>query len=97
MAGVVERGIGAKGYPGTWEISTLPAEVFFQSVLRSQGTTEVKRDERREVVAARSTDEAGIAAQATLQREGTAWLRNREKERWQGYLPLRTSQRNFYG
>ena len=28
-AGVVERGIGAKGYPGTWEISSLPAEVFF--------------------------------------------------------------------
>jgi hypothetical protein len=28
-AGVVERGIDAKGYPGTWEISTLPAENFF--------------------------------------------------------------------
>jgi hypothetical protein len=27
--GVVERGIGAKGYPGTWEISRLPAEFFF--------------------------------------------------------------------
>jgi hypothetical protein len=34
-AGVVERGIGAKGYPGTWEISTLPAEFFF-----SVGTVE---------------------------------------------------------
>jgi hypothetical protein len=29
--GVVEGGIGAKGYPGTWEISTLPAEGFFFS------------------------------------------------------------------
>jgi hypothetical protein len=81
-AGVVERGIGAKGYSGTWEISTLPAEVFFFSrYCGSQGTTEAKQDERREVVAARSTEEAGIAAQATLRREGAAWLRNREEER----------------
>jgi len=37
-AGVVERGTGAKGYPGTWEISALPAEeVFFQLVSRNQG------------------------------------------------------------
>ena len=37
-AGVVERGIGAKGYPGTWEISLLPAEgFFFRSVSRNQG------------------------------------------------------------
>jgi hypothetical protein len=30
-AGVVERGKGAKGYPGTWEISSLPTEGFFFS------------------------------------------------------------------
>ena len=36
-AGVAERGIGAKGYPGTWEISALPAEGFFWSVSRNQG------------------------------------------------------------
>ena len=30
-AGVAERGIGAKGYPGTWEISSLPTEGFFFS------------------------------------------------------------------
>jgi len=44
-AGVGERGIGAKGYPGTWEISSLPAG-FFQSVRRSQGMTEAKQNER---------------------------------------------------
>ena len=72
-AGVVERGTGAKGYPGTWEISMLPAEgFFFQSVLWTRGKTEVKQDERREVVAARSTEEVGIAAPATPQREGVA-------------------------
>lgn len=31
LAGVLEHGIGAKGYPGTWEISSLPAEGFFFS------------------------------------------------------------------
>lgn len=72
-AGVVERGTGAKGYPGTWEISSLPTEYFFfRSVLWNQGKTEVKRNERREVVAARSTEEVGIAARATPQREGAA-------------------------
>ena len=46
-AGVVERGIGAKGCPGTWEISPLPAEgFFFQPVQRSQGKTEAKPDKR---------------------------------------------------
>lgn len=30
-AGVVERGTGAKGYLGTWEISSLPTEEFFFS------------------------------------------------------------------
>ena len=71
-AGVVERGTGAKGYPGTWEISSLPPEYFFRWVLWNQGKTEVKRNERREVVAARSTGEVGIAARATPQREGAA-------------------------
>jgi hypothetical protein len=28
-AGVVERGKGAKGYPGTWEISSHPTDFFF--------------------------------------------------------------------
>jgi hypothetical protein len=28
-AGVVEGGTGAKGYPGTWEISSLPTEYIF--------------------------------------------------------------------
>ena len=85
-AGVVERGTGAKGCPGTWEISALPTEgFFFQLVLRNQGKTEVKRDERREVVAARSTEEAGIAAQATLRREGAVGTWNRTEERWPGH------------
>ncbi len=42
--------------------------------------TEAKRDERGEVVAERSTEEAGTAAQATPWREGDAGARNREKE-----------------
>src|SRR5450432_3452636 len=84
-AGVLERGIGAKGYPGTWEILSFPPEFFFRTVPWSRGTTEAKRDERREVVAARSTEEVGIAAQATLRREGAAWSRNRAEERWQGH------------
>ena len=45
-AGVVERGIGAKGYPGTWEISALPAEGFFFSVgIAEPRGTKVNRDE----------------------------------------------------
>jgi hypothetical protein len=44
-AGVAERGIGAKGYPGTWEISALPAEVFFSAGIAEPRETEVNRDE----------------------------------------------------
>jgi len=44
-AGVVERGIGAKGYPGTWEISALPAEGFFSVGIAEPRGTKVNRDE----------------------------------------------------
>jgi hypothetical protein len=97
--GVLERGKGERrGSSGTWEISTFPSSRENDgAVQRSQRATEVKPDERREVVAARSTEEAGIAAHATHRREGAAWLRNRTEERWQGHRPLRLSQRNSYG
>src|SRR5437868_9014840 len=85
-AGVGERGIGAKGYPGTWEISALPTEGFFFSVgIAEPRGTKVNRDEGREVVAARSTEEVGIAAQATPRREGAAWSWSRAEERWSGH------------
>lgn len=72
--GVEERGKGEKrGSPGTWEISPFPVgRVSARAVLRSQSATEARQDERREVVAARSTEEAGIATRATHLREGAA-------------------------
>ena len=45
-AGVVERGIGAKGYPGTWEIWHFRLKGFFFSVgIAEPRGTKVNRDE----------------------------------------------------
>ena len=65
-----------------------------EAVPPSRGTTRAKRDEQREVLAARSTEEAGIAARATLWREGAVGSRNCWRERWQGTRVPKLSQRN---
>ena len=50
-----------------------------------------------EVLAARSTDETGIADQATPWREGAVGVRNRWRERCQGQRAHEVSQRNKGG
>jgi hypothetical protein len=59
-AGVLERGIGVKGYPGTFEISSFPAEVFFSRSCGTKGqlrrrpsTTEQGGKKRGKVAACR--------------------------------------------
>jgi len=63
----------------------------------SRATSRAERDGRRGFGALHSTDEAGIAARATLRREGGAGSPNRSKERRKGCRALKLSQRNSNG
>lgn len=84
-AGVEERGIGARGLPRNLGDLVLSATtVRLSAVSPSKGTTDAERDGGRGVVAARSTEEAGIAARATQWREGAVESRNRWRERGRG-------------
>ena len=97
-AGVGEGGKGAGGFPrNLGDLVNSSEGVMVSGVSPSKGTTDAERDGCRGVVAARSTDEAGVAARATLWREGAVGSRNHLEERWQGHRPLKTSQRNSNG
>jgi hypothetical protein len=77
--GVVEHGKRTHGVP---QEPARPCRIR-RAAWRYRGTkdNEVKREVRRGVIAARSTDEAGIAARATLWREGAVESRNCLEER----------------
>jgi len=77
--GVEEHGACTLGLPRNLGDPAVSA----RSGTGSQSDKPSGREGRREVGAARSTDEAGEATQATQRREGAAEKRNRLKERQQ--------------
>ena len=73
-----------------------PRKPSLNAVPPNEGN-EVRRDERPDVGASHSTEEAGERTRRTPSREGEAGLRKRLRERCEGHRAHKASQRDLNG